>query len=527
MQASVPLRLLEVNSSLIWHWPYLQSVITVMIRDQFNGLVINQQNLFSLLVSPSKYCQHGRENLLREHQEHLLYLQRLCRYCRTSGIRVWLQGEALPRDGKIQEKYPEYALIDNSNADEIFWKNFYQYDLYEALDTLPGIDGVIVNLPRHQPYKANWVSTLPYLYKTLRTLGKKMVLRDYMEDEAASWQLVNALQVLPQDVRVSIKAVAQGYRPGFVNNPLLTQLDGRIKWIEFDMWGLEYGWTLLPCYLLEEIQGRLSWVESMVGEDLEAITGRLNWEWISNSSLINSVNSVNLHGLAMFGREIFMTEKQAFHCWLTDMLEHKVGTIEVNLFHQLYICSYEWMRKTPYILGHVLHHYSQVPDSYALAVKQLQLHVRKSDDYALSTLFPVNDPDSGREQFQQLVLEKERALFLAQDSRNRLYHIIHSVAMSNEKRELFKRVWERVPWYTEMFNRVSRSVAMKMMVDNYGHQSGISLFELTKEINELRILATRLSEWMDREEQQQPHYLAMLFDPARLISLADSLTENE
>ena len=68
---------------------------------------------------------------------------------------------------------------------------------------------------------------------------------------------------------------------------------------------------------------------------------------------------------------------------------------------------------------------------------------------------------------------------------------------------------------------------MKIMVDNYGHQSGISLFELTKEINELRLLATRLSEWIDKEEQQQPHYLAMLFDPARLISLADSLAENE
>lgn len=527
MQASVPLRLLEVNSTLIWDWPYLQSVIAVMVRDQFNGLVINQQNLFSLLVSPSKYCQHGRENLLREHQEHLLYLQRLCRYCHTSGIRVWLQGEALPCDGRIQEKYPEYSLIDNSNTDEIFWKNFYQHDLYEALEKLPDIDGVIVNLHRHQPYKANWVSTLPYLYKTLRTLGKKMVLRDYMEDDAASWQLVNALQVLPPDVRVSIKAVAQGYRPGFVNNPLLTQLEGRLKWIEFDMWGLEYGWTLLPCYLLEEIQGRLSWVESMAGEELEAITGRLNWEWISNSSLINSVNSVNLHGLAMFGREIFMTEKQAFHCWLTDMLEHKVGVAELNTFHQLYICSYKWMRKTPYILGHVLHHYSQVPENYVQAVRQLQLHVRKSDGYALSPLFPVNNPDVGREQFQQLLLEKERALFLAQDSRNRLYHIIHSVAMSEEKKELFKRVWERVPCYTEMFNRVARSVAMKIMVDNYGHLSGISLFELTKEINELRLLATRLSEWIDKEEQQQPHYLAMLFDPARLISLADSLAESE
>lgn len=495
-----------------------------MVRDQFNGLVINQQNLLSLLVSPSIYCQHGRENLLRERQEHLLYLQRLCRYCRASGISVWLQGEALPRDGKIQEKYPEYALIENSSADEVFWKNFYQQDLFEALQQLSGIDGIIVNLPRHQPYKASWVTTIPYLYQTLRSLGKKMVLRDYMEDEAASWQLVNALQVLPPDVRVSIKAVAHGYRPGFVNNPLLTQLEGRIKWIEFDMWGLEYGWTLLPCYLLEEIQGRLSWVESMAGEHLEAITGRLSWEWISNSSLINSVNSVNLHGLAMFGREIFMSEKQAFHCWLTDMLEHKVGVAELNTFHQLYTCSYEWMRKTPYILGHVLHHYSQVPESYAQAVKQLQLHLRHSDDYTMSVLFPMGDPDTGREQYQQLLLEKQRAIFLAQDSRNRLHQIIHSIAMSEEKRDLFKRVWERVPYYTEMFNGVARCVAMKMMLDRYGNQSGISLFELTKEINQLRLLAHRLSEWLDKEEQQQPHYLAMLFDPARLLSLAESLT---
>ncbi|HGU6798217.1 TPA: hypothetical protein ACNAM8_004593 [Escherichia coli] len=163
MQASFPLRLLEVNSTLIWHWPYLQSVIRVMIRDHFNGLVINQQNLFSLLVSPSKYCQHGRENLFCEHQEHLLYLQRLCRYCHTSGIRVWLQGEALPRDAKIQEKYPEYALIDNSNADELFWKSFYQHDLYEALGKLPGIDGIIVNLHRHQPYKASWALMNPLM----------------------------------------------------------------------------------------------------------------------------------------------------------------------------------------------------------------------------------------------------------------------------------------------------------------------------------------------------------------------------
>lgn len=499
----------------------------MMKRDRFNGLVIHQQDLLALLVLPSPYCLHGRENLLRERQERLLYLQRLYRYCNKSGIGVWLQGEALPHGGKLQEKFPEYALIENSQADELFWKNFYQQALVETLQQLPGIDGVIVNLPRHQAYRANWSSTLPFLYQTLRSLGKKMVLRDYMDDAAAPWQLINALQVLPKDVRVSLKAVPQGYRPGFANNPLLTHLEGRIKWVEFDMWGLEYGWTLLPCYLLEEIQGRLSWAENVAGDDLEAITGRLSWEWISNSSLINSVNSVNLHGLAMFGREMCLSEKQAFHCWLTDMLDHKVDAAELSAFHQVYTSSYEWMRKTPYLLGHLLHHNSQVPESYAQAVKLLQLHARHSEDYSgASSLFPTDSPDAGREQYQQLLLEKQRALFLAQHSRSQLHQLLLHIDIAEEKRALFKRVWERVAYYTDMFDAVAKAVAMQLMSERYGSRSGISSFELAQQIRQLRQLSYRLDEWLAKDEQQQPHYLAMLFDPARLISLADSLVQD-
>lgn len=52
------------------------------------------------------------------------------------------RGEAFPHGGKLQEKYPEYALIENSHADELFWKNFYQQALVEALQHLPGIDGI-------------------------------------------------------------------------------------------------------------------------------------------------------------------------------------------------------------------------------------------------------------------------------------------------------------------------------------------------------------------------------------------------
>lgn len=527
MYALTLLRLLEVNSSLIWHWPYLQNVINMMKRDGFNGLVIHQQDLFALLTSPSDYCQNGKENLICEQQEKLLYLQRLCRICNGNGIRIWLQGEAFPFGGKLQEKFPEYALIENTHADEAFWKKFYQLKIAESLSQLPAIDGVIVTLPKHLPYRANWSSTLPYLYQILRSLGKKLVLRDYMDDESASWQLLNALQVLPGDVRVSLKAVPDGYRPGFATNPLLMQLEDRIKWIEFDLWRLEYGWTLLPCYLLEEIKGRLSWVENKTGDLLEAVSGRLNWEWISNSSLINSVNSINLHGLAMFGHEVGMSEKQAFHCWLTDMLEHKVDIAEVDAFHQLYISSHEWMTKTPYILGHVLHHYSQVPKTYQQAVKLLQLHSRRSDDFSLSTLFPPDDPDTGLEQYQLMLLEKQRALFLAQNTRSQLHFLLQQTHISEGKRELFKRVWERVPWYATLFSEVAKGVAMKLILERYGNRSGVSDFELDKQINSLRQLANRIGEWLDKEEQQQPHYLAMLFDPARLLSLAESLQHDQ
>lgn len=523
MYALTPLRLLEVNSSLIWHWPHLQQVIDVMKRDGFNGLVIHQQDLFALLAYPSDYCQHGKENLICEQREKILYIQRLCRACNINGIRIWLQGEAFPSGGKLQEKFPEYTLIENSLADEAFWKKFYQQTIMEALSQLPAIDGVIVTLPKHLPYRANWSSTLPYLYQILRSLGKKLVLRDYIDDEAASWQLLNALQVLPGDVRVSLKVVPDGYRPGFATNPLLMQLEDRIKWIEFDLWGLEYGWTLLPCYLLEEIKGRLSWVENMTGDLLEAVSGRLSWEWISNSSLINSVNSINLHGLAMFGREMGMSEKQAFHCWLTDMLEHKVDKSELDAFHQLYISSHEWMIKTPYILGHVLHHYSQVPKTYEQAVKLLQLHSRRSDDFSISTLFPPDDPNTGHMQYQLLLLEKQRAFFLAQTTRSQLHFLLQQPHIPEDKRDLFRRVWDRVPWYTTLFDEVAKGVAMKLMRERYGRVSGVSGFELDKQINNLYQLANRIGEWLDKEEQQQPHYLAMLFDPARLLSLAESL----
>ncbi|WP_025246276.1 hypothetical protein [Candidatus Sodalis pierantonius] len=55
---------------------------------------------------------------------------------------------------------------------------------------------------------------------------------------------------------------------------------------------------MLPCLLIDELQGRLSWAQSVAGNRLETITARLDWEWIHNSPLQDSINEGNLYGLA-------------------------------------------------------------------------------------------------------------------------------------------------------------------------------------------------------------------------------------
>lgn len=50
--------------------------------------------------------------------------------------------------------------------------------------------------------------------------------------------------------------------------------------------------------LVDEIQGRLSWAHAVAGDELEVISASISWEWISNSSLLESINEINLYGLA-------------------------------------------------------------------------------------------------------------------------------------------------------------------------------------------------------------------------------------
>lgn len=190
----MPQRLLEVNTPLIWHWPHVLSLLETLERYRFTGLIIHQQNMLALLAPPSPYYQGAdRSNLFHERESALHYLERIGRLCRQRRLALWLQGEAFPNDGKLAHKYPELRLTDDAAQDQRFLQHFYQSIVSATLAQLPDVSGVILSLQTPEFHPQQWHAPLDALYRQLRRQNKKLVLRDYTDDDWPRRQLQSTL----------------------------------------------------------------------------------------------------------------------------------------------------------------------------------------------------------------------------------------------------------------------------------------------------------------------------------------------
>ncbi|NDL64013.1 hypothetical protein [Acerihabitans arboris] len=518
----MPQCLLEVNSPLIWHWSHFLEMAAVMEKYRFTGLVIHQQNILALLAQPSPHYQGAdKANLQHEWEGALLYLQRLSAWCRARRLTVWLQGEAFPQDGRIEHKFPELSLADDAGRGEKFLYYFYTDVVSASLAQLPLIDGIILSLQTPAFNETQWHAPLLSLYRQLRRQNKKLALRDYTDDSWPRRQLHQTLARLPGDVRASLKATAVDYRPGFANNPAIGAFDRRRMWIDIDLWGIDYGWTLLPCLLIDEIQGRLGWVQTVIGERLEAISVRISWEWINNGPLLDSVNESNLYGLA---RMVNDAQPAAAVTLLDDWLEAKgarpVDGRQRQMLRQLFFTSYDWMCKAPYLLGRVMHCHSQIPQDINDAWRLLNsgadgAHWRAS----FQPLFPADDRDTGLAQRELIRLERQQVEFLARHLRHMAQQLEHGGALPAGMGANLAAAWERAEWYSRMFGHVRQLLELHGFIDKYGDSPSLRA-ELATAIAAAGQCADKIDRWLDDSADDHPLYLRMMMNPARLHALA-------
>ena len=515
----IPHQLMELNSTFIWHWPWFIQGVKSAKQHGFTGIILHQQELLSVLATPSALSQKlNVENLIHQQNYALQYLIRVDRYLAENNLSFWLQGEAAPDDDIIKRKFPELTFDEKSAPD--FWHHFYAAILHPLLHALPHLSGLILSLTTPDFQTTRWQQSLHDVWSLLRARGKKLILRDFIDNSWPRQQLANILATLPDDVRASVKATELDYHPGFANHPHIATLPGHKKWIEYDLFGTGYGWTALPCYLGDEISGRLSWALSAAENEIEAITSRVSWQWLPDSRVMDSANAINLYGLSA-ANQADHTIGSAFDRWAEQLqLRFRHQQDRQRLATLLY-SSHGWLCKTPNLLGRRLHDQSQVPQSFAQAQQLLHMDTRSANWLqAYQPLFPADDRASGLEQRQLIALEKEAACFLSASAVQTLRELIPRINGGDEALTVLLAAWRNAEIYSQMFSRVTAAVSDLLWCDRYGESADRLAAEHQQTL--LRYADT-LARWGDNPPEGSPLYLPLLLSPERLSRFADSL----
>lgn len=511
-------QLMELNSAFIWHWPWFLQGVASAKQHGFTGIILHQQELLSILATPSPLSQRlNVENLIHQQHYALQYLKRVSRYLQENSLSFWLQGEAAPSDDIIKRKFPEFAFDEQSAPD--FWQRFYATILTPLLPALPHLSGIILSLttPVFQP--SGWQQGLHQAWSLLRAQGKKLILRDFIDNSWPRQQLSTVLAQLPGDVRASVKATELDYHPGFANHPQLATLPGHKKWIEYDLWGIGYGWTVLPCYLADDISGRLSWALSVSDNEIEAITSRVSWQWLPDSRVMDSANAINLTGLAAANQ----TSLPVFDTWCEQHGLRFRQPADRQRLLALFHASYDWLCKTPNLLGRRLHYQSQVPQSLAQAQQLLHMDTRSANwMQAYQPLMPADDKTLGDEQRQLIALEKETACFLATHAVQSLRELIPRITCADDSLEVLLAAWRNAEIYSQMFSRVSAAVSELTWCDRYG-EPALSVARGHQQT--LLRYADTVARWVEAPPSGSPLFLPLLLSPERLSDFARSLSE--
>lgn len=517
----IPHQLMELNSIFIWHWSWLVQGVERAKQHGYTGIILHQQELLSLLVTPSPLSQRLQVgNLIHQQNYSLQYLKRVNNYLQENNLSFWLQGEAAPSDDIIKRKFPEFSFDEKSAPD--FWQRFYSTILDALLPSLPHLSGMILSLTPPAFQTHHWQHSLHQVWSQLRVQGKKLILRDFIDDSWPRQQLSAVLSTLSDDVRASVKATELDYHPGFANHPHITGLPGHKKWIEYDLWGIGYGWTILPCWLSDEIAGRLSWAIDASGSEIEAVTSRVSWQWLPDSWVMDSVNAINLIGLTAANQMTDGATGTVFDCWTEQYplrFRHRQDRQRLAmLFHS----SHDWLCKVPNLLGRRLHDQSQIPHSFAQAQQLLHMDTRSANWLqAYQPLFPADDRAGGDEQRQLIALEKEAACFLSAGAVQTLRELTPRISGGDETLAVLLAAWRNGEMYSQMFARVTAAVTDLLWCDRYG-ESAVRVAADHQQT--LLRYADTVARWVDKPPAGSPLHLPLLLSPERLILFARSLT---
>ncbi|MGP8245542.1 MAG: hypothetical protein ACLQVN_13610 [Bryobacteraceae bacterium] len=438
MAADFPVRALEVHSTRMWRWKSVENAFQLMERLGLNTLIFHQNDLPDQLVRPRAYLSSEvmfarwpvRAHTIDNNRQ---YIRRVIREANRRKIRFFLEVKELYWGDGILDLHPEVV-----GANQVvcpthpFWWEFERQKYAEVMEEIPDIAGVIVS-PGTRESKATiathlctcdrckrydpgtWYANLfAAMYEPLKAKGKLLVVRDFAYTKEEQNLTIDACDKVSKDIVIALKNTPHDFYPTFPDNPRIGHVGSHPQWVEYDTWGQFYGLGFFPCGQVEDIQRRLAYSKQ------NGVTGvqlRTDWEVMSEGSVFNSLNLLNLFAGAMLARNHQEAPEKIYRTWLSYGLLNPlqaessqsasvpVQTADMDRFRDMMRASWPVMEKTLFVRGHVFHDDGMFPESVTRAFDTMvTFHGRDDWDPGASRRVEPTD-----ENIEAIIAEKEDA----------------------------------------------------------------------------------------------------------------------
>jgi hypothetical protein len=437
-------RLLEIHSAAMWNMSHVDMAIQFAHKYRLTGLIFHCNDLLDRLVLPAKYFDKDLSlarwpvrdaTLINNHY----YINDVLARCREAGLEFYAEVKELYYPAEIVELFPFLRKENGAICPtEAFWWEFLEEKVREFVATFPSVAGIIVSpgtresmvslaangcvCDRCRTYDIDvWYRQLiQAMYRPLAEKGKRLIVRDFAYTRDHQHAMVDAAGDVSDDIIMALKKTPHDYYPTFPDNPAVGQCGHLRQWIEYDTWGQYFGLGVLPCSVVEDMQGRM---QRYLTRGASGVMLRTDWEIISEGSVFRSFNLLNLIAGAMLSADVDTPTEDIYRAWLNEglytPLRHHTfpqnpcvprGEKALTQLSEYMKRSWKVLEKTIYVRGHVFQENAQPFDRVDMGYNMMvRFHGQDEWDPEASRLVEPTD-----ENIALIFREKEEGVALAE-----------------------------------------------------------------------------------------------------------------
>ena len=522
---------LELHGKTFWNHRLIERSLDVICDYRLTALVIHETDFMTEFFFPTAFFNPAApwdgaparrgENALHN---NMAYFHDILKRAERKKIDVWIEVKEITFPDEIIARNPSVMKDGHFCPTDPLWADVIRAKYRDLVELYPAVKGVIVSAGSPEgraslsqkkcrcercaatslPDWYTWI--LNAMYEVLAPNGVLLAVREFSYNVNHQIAITEAMDRMPEDVIYCIKVTPHDFYPTFPDNTLIERASGRTKWIEYDTMGQYYGWGVLPCLQLEDIEARFAYAAA---NGVDGALLRVEWERINDYWSVDSPNRMNLLVAANSARGIGSSADGVVRTWLAE--EGIVHSDEdVALLSQYLSETWDIFRHALYVNDFVLNDSSMVPPSIERAWWSM------ADKHSLAEWFPERavDLDLDERKVDEYIAEKEQALARIEEWRKR----IDGEHASTPVIEFLRKTSRETGKYVRLHLRYGTVCLLASLVDRKGGAvSERTRSMLGDAVEELERYAGEIRDWLERSDYR--HQMYLLFNPDRCMVL--------